>query len=370
MHKKLILIFANSLPGLFSFRIELIRRIIFQGYKVTICAPQHDIYTEKLIELGVTFIDTPINRHGTNPLTDLKLILRYINIINKVKPDIILTYTIKPNIYGGIAARICKIPQIANITGLGSAVETKSLLSSITTTLYKIAFKNINTIFFQNEANKNFFENLKLAGGNHLLIPGSGVNLEYHTVKSYPSEESPLKFIFISRVMKQKGIEEVLKASEYLNNKGIKAEFHILGNCEENYIDKINNYQSKGLIKYHGSQEDVRPFLASAHCLIHPSYYPEGMSNVVLEACAAGRPVITTDRPGCREPIENCVTGFIFPPQNTEEMFKQIDKFVNMSNQQRAEMGKKAREKMEREFDRNIVVNSYINEIQKIISDE
>lgn len=166
--------------------------------------------------------------------------------------------------------------------------------------------------------------------------------------------------------MKEKGIEEVFKAAEYLRKKNVKAIFHVLGACEEDYIDKIKQYSDQGLIEYHGLQNDVRPFIRNAHALIHPSYYPEGMSNVVLEACAAGRPVLTTDRAGCREPIEDGVTGFIFGEKDTEGMLRQIDKFVAMSNDQKEQMGKKARAKVEREFNRDIVVNSYIKELKLI----
>ncbi|MCM1291323.1 MAG: glycosyltransferase family 4 protein [Prevotella sp.] len=360
-----ILILTNALGGLFSFRIELLRRLLAEGYLVTVSAPAMEPFASRLCEMGVDFVDIPINRHGINPVADLRLTARYVSLIRNKKPDFVLSYTIKPNIYGGIAARLCRVPRIANITGLGSAVENPGILRTITTTLYKIAFKNILTIFFQNTANKEFFESLKLAGGNHRLIPGSGVNLNHHKLQPYPDEEDGvLRFVFVSRVMKQKGIEEVFKAAEHLRGRGVKAEFHIVGDCEENYAELLAEFESKGLITYHGRQNDVRPFVASAHCLIHPSFYPEGMSNVVLEACAAGRPVITTDRPGCREPVVDGVTGFLFPPQNTSAMLARLDEFVAMNHKEREALGLRARTKMEREFDRNIVINAYISELQ------
>lgn len=368
MKNKSVLVLANSLVGLFSFRIELLQRLADMGYKVVVSAPVHEDFGDRLIAMGVDFIPTDIDRRGVNPVKDLSLILKYRSIIKDVKPDAVLSYTIKPNIYGGIAAAFCGIPQIANITGLGSAVENPGFLQKITTGLYRISFRKTKVVFFQNQANKHFFENLQLDNSKHLLIPGSGVNLTHHQSQPYPQDDSNLNFLFISRVMKEKGIEEVFKAAEYLKGKNIKAVFHIVGACEEDYVDKIKDYSERGLIVYHGLQKDVRPFIKDAHCLIHPSYYPEGMSNVVLEACAAGRLVLTTDRSGCREPIDDGRTGFLFPERDTGAMLKQIDKFVSMSNAEREEMGKRARSKVEREFDRNIIINAYIEELDKILS--
>lgn len=365
-----ILVLANSLPGLFSFRIELMQRLIEKGMKVTICTPAYQDYDERLKDLNIDFHPIDIERRGVNPLKDLNLILKYKQLIRNINPDAILSYTIKPNIYGGIASALCSVPQIANITGLGSAVENPGILQKITTSLYKIGFRKTKVVIFQNQANKEFFENLKLDSCKHRLIPGSGVNLTHHSLQEYPKEIETLNFLFISRVMKEKGIEEVFKAAEYLREKKIPAMFHIVGACEDNYIGKLKDYSRQGLVAYHGQQKDIRPFLRMAHCLIHPSFYPEGMSNVVLEACAAGRPVLTTDRPGCREPIEDGRTGFLFPEKDTESMLRCIDKFVGITNDERREMGLKARAKVEREFDRNIVVKAYIEELDLIFNEK
>lgn len=361
-----ILVLANSLPGLFSFRIELMQRLVEKGLRVIICAPPFQDLDGKLRDLNIDFHAIDIDRRGVNPIKDLQLILRYRKLIKNTKPNAILSYTIKPNIYGGIAAALCNVPQIANITGLGSAVETPGILQKITTLLYKIGFRKTNVVFFQNQTNKDFFEYLKLDKCKHRLIPGSGVNLTHHSLQEYPKESETLNFLFISRVMKEKGIEEIFKAAEYLRQKNIPAMFHIVGACEDNYIGKLKDYSSQGLVAYHGIQKDVRLFFKMAHCLIHPSYYPEGMSNVVLEACAAGRPVLTTDRPGCREPVDNGVTGFLFPERDTQNMLRCIDKFIGMTNAERREMGLMAREKVKKEFDRNIVVEAYLEELDQI----
>lgn len=368
MKSKNILVLTNSLPGLFSFRIELMTRLVEDGCKVIISAPEDNNFVSRLADLKIEFVPTDIDRRGINPIKDLMLIMKYRNIILKCKPDAILSYTIKPNIYGGLAAASRSVPQLANITGLGSAVENKGILQKITTSLYKIGFKKTKVVFFQNKANKFFFERLKLDNSKHQLIPGSGVNLQFHTIQPYPKDDSVLNFIFISRVMKEKGIEEVFKAAEYLESKNIPAVFHILGSCEEEYLDKIKDYTDRGLVEYHGQQKDVRPFIKISHCLIHPSYYPEGMSNVVLEACAAGRPVLTTDRPGCREPVVDGKTGFLFPERDTEYMLRCIDNFVDMTNDERRDMGLKARAKMEQEFDRNLVVEAYLDELDLIFN--
>ena len=233
-----------------------------------------------------------------NPIADIKLLFCYHRLIRHVKPDIVLSYTIKPNLYGGLAAALCGVPQLANITGLGAAVEYPSMLQKITIMLYKICLRKTRLVFFQNAANLRFCLDNKMVKGRTQLIPGSGVNLEYHSLKPYPSPDEPVRFLFISRIRVEKGIEEYLATAEAIRKDFPQTEFHIIGGCEGDYEKRLKLLADKGTVIYHGQQSDVRPYIERASCLIHPSFYPEGMSNVLLEACAAGRPVITTDRPG------------------------------------------------------------------------
>ncbi|PFW49657.1 glycosyltransferase family 4 protein [Priestia megaterium] len=356
---KKILILANNDVGLYKFRKELIQELV-KKYKVYISLPYGD-YIPELKELGCNFIDTAISRRGTNPITDLKLLRNYRSILRDVKPDVVLTYTIKPNVYGGLACRMSGVPYIANITGLGTAVEKGGILQKITLTLYKVSLKEAKCVFFQNKENEEFL-NKRITISNHRLIPGSGVNLEYYSLLDYPKDEM-VHFLFIARVMKEKGIDQYLEAAEYIKKKYPKTIFHILGFCEQNYEDKLKEMQDKGFIEYHGMQSDVREFHKISHCTIHPTYYPEGMSNVLLESAACGRPVITTNRSGCREIVEDEINGYIVEQQNSQELIRKIERFLNINYEGKKKMGLAGRDKVEEEFDRQIIIDAYLEEI-------
>ena len=361
-----ILILANSAGGLLSFRKELLETLIDRGYEVIVSLPVKDRIDE-VIELGCKVEVIPIDRRGTNPIKDLKLIRSYIRILRKEKPAVVLTYTIKPNIYGGIACRLLKVPYIVNITGLGSAVESPSALQRLTIGLYKLAMKKARCIFFQNRGNQELFLKNRINVDVHRLIPGSGANLRKFQYEPYPKGDK-IKFLFISRLMKEKGIEEYFYAAEYFSGIRGDLEFGILGNCEEDYRQRLSDLQNRGIIKYFGVQKDVRPYIAEASCLIHPTFYPEGMSNVILEAASTGRPVITTNRHGCMEAVEKGKTGFLFPERDTNALIECIRRFLDLSLEERELMGRLGREKMEKEFDRQIVIDAYLEEIEKVKS--
>lgn len=360
-----ILILTNNFGGLHSFRKEVVQALKDAGHQIFISAP-FDVKTHFFEEMGCELIDTKFNRKGMNPLKDLGLMLYYRKLVKHIKPDVVLSYTIKPNLYGGMACALTSVPQIANITGLGSAVETPGWLQKLTIILYKIGLRKTKTVFFQNESNMVFCEKHSMVRGQIKLLPGSGVNLQHHTQQPYPPKDDPIRFIFISRLLREKGIEEYLAAAEEIKSKYPNTEFHILGDCEENYQGRVDDLMSKGVIIYHGSQPDVRPFIGKSWCTIHPSFYPEGMSNVLLESCAAGRPVITTNRPGCGEIVDDFRTGYIVKPQDASDLVRMIERFIALPYSQKRLMGENARRKVEEEFDRQIVVDAYLNEIGSI----
>jgi len=358
---KKILVLTNSINGLYSFRRELIEELLEKNFNVAISAPI-DTRSNYFEKIGCTMIETSISRRSTNPIVDFKLLLGYLQIIRNVKPDVVLTYTIKPNVYGGIACRLKGVSQIANITGLGTAVENKGILQKITLWLYRVALKKSKCIFFQNQGNMDFMQSNGIGYTNGKLIPGSGVNLVHYNLLDYP-ESDEINFLFIARVMKQKGIDEYLDAAEYIRKKHPKTVFHVLGNCEEAYRDKLDEFHDKGIIKYHGRQDDVREFHKISHCTIHPTYYPEGMSNVLLESTACGRPIITTNRSGCKEIVDDGINGYVVEEQNSQDLIDKIEKFISLSFDERRQMGLAGRAKVEKEFDRQIVVDAYLEEI-------
>ncbi len=360
-----ILILTNNFGGLHSFRKEVVQAMVDKGYRVSISAPV-DFKTHFFEELGCEIINTEHAWKGMNPLKDIGLVFKYRKLLKRVNPDVVLSYTIKPNLYGGMACQMCHVPQIANITGLGSSVENAGILQTITKLLYKIGLRKAKTVFFQNKANMDFCESNRLVRSNRVLIPGSGVNLLHHAYQSYPSSDETLKFIFVSRLIREKGIDEYLGAAARIKESFPYVEFHILGRSEGVYEERVKKMQDAGIVKYHGVVSDVRPYVGACHCTVHPSFYPEGMSNVLLESCAAGRPVITTNRPGCGEIVEEGKTGFLVRAKNVDNLVETIEGFIKLPYDQKKQMGIAARKKVEMEFDRQIVVDAYLKEIDSV----
>lgn len=350
---------------LLYFRQELIEKLIEENYDVYVSFPKSE-NSKKFEEKGCKFLDVQMDRHGINPFKDIRIIFKYLKILKQIKPDFILTYTIKPNIYGGIAARIRKVPQIANITGLGTALENEGLLQKIAVLLHRIALKKVNCCFAQNTDNLEFLKKNKIAKERLQLIPGSGVNLKKYKLLEYPKEIDSIEFLFISRIMKEKGIDQYLEMAKFIKKKHKNTKFHILGFCEQEYEQKLKDLQNEQIIEYHGRQDNILPFMEKVSCIIHPTYYPEGMSNVLLEACACGKPIITTDRSGCREIVDNNINGYIVKEKDSKDLIEKVEKFLSLSNEEKKKMGLKGRKKVEKEFDRNIVVNKYMKEISNV----
>ena len=356
-----ILFLVNHDVVIYNFRLELVERLLDDGHQVIISSPYGE-RIEDLKNLGCEYQPIDIARHGMNPIKELKLIFEYKKLIDKVKPDIVFSYTIKPNIYGSIACRSEKVPCVTNITGLGTAVENGGIMQKITVLLYKFAFTKVQRVFFQNTENMQFFVDNKIALGKHFLLPGSGVNLQRFSVLDYPNDDT-VEFAFISRIMKEKGIDQYLEAAEYIREKYPNTVFHVCGFCEEAYEEKLQKLTESGVIKYHGMVRDIKDFMQNVHCTIHPTYYPEGLSNVLLESSASGRPIITTNRSGCREVIDDGVNGFIVNQQDSKDLIEKIERFLALSWDERRNMGLAGRAKVEKEFDRQIVVEKYIAEV-------
>ena len=360
-----ILVLANNFLGLCSFRKEVMKAFVDRGDEVVISAP-YDEKAPEVEKLGCKIIDTQFNRQGTNPIDDFKQMWRYCKLIKQIKPEVVLTYTIKPNLYGGMACTYCGVQQVANITGVGAAVEYPGLMQKFTIFLYKIGMRKTSLTFFQNTDNMSFCQEHGMIKGPVKLIPGSGVNLQYHAKQPYPAETEPIRFLFMGRIRREKGIEEFLAAAERITKTHDNVEFHVVGGCEGDYEGRLLDMQSKGIVTYHGLQTDVRPFIAMSACTLHPSFYPEGMSNVLLESCATGRPIMTTMRAGCREIVEDGRNGFLVKQQDAEDLIAKVEKFLALPYAERKAMGDAAREKVEREFDRQIVVKAYLEAINKV----
>lgn len=365
MKKKKVLVLVNDTTYAYNLRKELIQKLIEKQYEVVVACSIR-LKMDEMLALGCKVIDVEYGRQGTNPIKDIRLFTQYLGIIRKEKPDIVLTYNIKPNVYGGMVCRFLGVPYIVNVTGLGTAVENPGKLQMLTTRLYKWGVAGADCIFFQNEENMRFFRERSLIPkkARACLLPGSGVNLQTHPALPYmPCDE--VHFLFVARLLKEKGIDLYLAAAKRIAGKYPNTRFHICGGCDDpKYLELVNTAQQEGYVCYHGEQEDMIPFFQTAHCVVHPTYYPEGMSNVLLEASASARPIIATDRSGCRETVESGKTGYLIPIQNEDALVQAIEDFMSLTWEERMQMGCAGRKKMEREFNRELVVQQYLEALE------
>ena len=362
---KRVALITNHDDDVYCFRKELLEELHKQDYDIIISCP----YGEKLDLLDFKYeYDNPtIDRRGINPLNDFKLLIHYFKFIKKYKPDVVLNYTIKPNVYASIACRLKKVEYINNITGLGSVLNKGKLLQKFIYALLKFALKKSKCVFFQNETNMKLILNKGLIKGNYKLIPGSGVNVERYPLQEYPKDDKKIVFNYIGRVLSEKGVDDYIEAAKIIKEKGYNTEFNIIGfiePTENHYVDDLKELEKKNIIKYRGQQKDVKPFIKKAHAIIHPSKYGEGMSNVLLENASSGRPLITTNNPGCFETVDDGKTGYIFEKGNVDELVNKIETFIKLPYDKKVKMGLNGRKKMEKEFNRNIVIKEYIKEIE------
>lgn len=355
-----VLILTNSSGGLYDFRNEFVLALLGE-YQVYISMPD-DVKEKELAAQGCRIVKTAINRRGINPLEDLKLYRTYSQMMKDIKPDLVVTYTIKPNIYGGFAAGMRKIPYIATITGLGGAFDRTGMLLKLIVTMYRTGLRKAACVFFQNEENRGIFQRFGITAKKTRMVMGSGVNLERHCYEAYPTGEET-HFLFVGRVMKERGILEYIEAAKALHSDRVF--FDIMGYCDEDYQDLLNALEAEGIIRQIGFHTQVHPYLAAASAIVVASFH-EGMSNALIEGAATGRPVIASNISGCLEAFEEGRTGFGFTPGRGKELIGAMEKFLALSVKERAEMGRRGREKMEREFDRRLVTGEYMDEVHRI----
>lgn len=356
-----VLILTNSSGGLYDFRNEFVQALAAQ-HQVFISMPD-DVKEKELAAEGCRIIKTAINRRGINPLEDLKLCRAYGRMMRELKPDLVVTYTIKPNIYGGIAAGMRRIPYIATITGLGGAFDRTGILLKLIVTLYRTGLKKAACVFFQNEENRGIFRRLGITVKKARMVMGSGVNLERHRYEEYPAGEET-HFLFVGRVMRERGILEYIEAAKALHSDRVF--FDIMGYCDEDYQDLLNELERQGIIHQIGFHTEVHPYLTAASAVVVASFH-EGMSNALIEGAATGRPVIASNISGCMEAFEEGRTGFGFTPGNGQELIQAMEKFLALPVGERAKMGRRGREKMEKEFDRKLVTGEYMDEVRRIL---
>ena len=382
MEKPLVGIATNHDDDIFCFRLELIQALKREGYDLLISCPdgpKFDLMDRRYgLRRGRDFLydDPPIDRRGTSVGKDGRLLFHYYKLFRKHRPSVLLTYTAKPNVYACFAAKLLHIPVICNVTGLGSVQQMREPKRSVIMALFRKAYRLADSVMFQNEANMRFALEHGFIRGEYRLIPGSGVALDRFPLQDYPDggdgvNGPTIVFNYIGRILKEKGVDDYLNAAQRIKAKYPRTEFNLIGfiePTEEHYRERIKSLEDAGIVIYRGQQEDILPWIRRAHAVIHPSCYGEGMSNVLLENAACGRPIITTDNPGCRETVANGVSGFIYPMGHTDSLVRIIDGFIaEIPNQKRRNMGVEGRKIAVEEYDRQIVIDAYFNSISKVI---
>jgi len=367
-----ILILTNSGSGLYDFRNLLLKQLVLSGYNVCAVIPNND-HENELNDIGIKTMIVPVSRRGTNPVTDFKLYKNYKKIISEFRPNVVLTYTIKPNIYGGLAARRMGVPYISTVTGLGSVFQKNGLLKQMVCFLYRMAMKKCRCLFFQNIQNKNVFYDNNILAINIRLVAGSGVDLTRFLPESYPGHnENYTQFLYLGRFMREKGFDELIDAARIMKDEyDDKVQFLFVGYADDNYDQKLKDGVRAGYFDVLPYQNDVEKLYEAADVVVMPSHH-EGMNNVLMEASACGRPVIASNISGCYEIVNDYCdskkpTGILFEAKNTESLVGAMKTFMSFDINTRREMGLNARTKMEREFDRMEVTNAYLNEIRRLL---
>lgn len=371
MTKKKIAIAVNNSWYAWNMRANLGFAFQKQGYEVVFISP-YDKYSENIKE-HFRYIDININSKGTNPIEDLKTIYMYYKTYKELKPDIVLQYTIKPNIYGTIAASMLNIPTINNIAGLGTLFIKQNFITSIAKWLYKFSQKRATKIFFQNQDDFKMFVEEKLVLQEKCdVLPGSGVDINKFVPIEKKEDDGVFRFLLISRMLWAKGIQEFIDAAKIIKEKYNNVEFQLLGHLDVESPTAISKEQmdiwvKDGYVKYLGSSDDVRVEIAQADCIVLPSFYREGTPRILLESASMAKPIITTDNVGCKDVVDDGVNGFLCKIKDSEDLALKMEKMLNLSFYERNTMGKAGREKIVKEFDEKIVMEKYLKAIESIL---
>lgn len=353
------LIITNHSYMLWQFRKELVEALLKRG-EVVISTPFVG-HEEDFARLGCRCIETKFERRSKNLFREMLLFYSYSKLLIKEHPDLVITYSIKPNLYAGFLCGVMHIPYYANVQGLGTAFQSRKM-AAIVSVMYRVALKKSRRVFFENKENAKLFVSHKILSTKKItVLPGAGVNLEQYPEKPYPSEEDGIRFLYVGRIMREKGMDEFFSVAQRLKREyGDKIQFDLVGFFEDDYTKTVDDLTRKGIINFYGFQDNPRPWYAAAHCVVLPSWH-EGMSNVLLEAAATGRALITSNISGCREAVSEGETGFLVTARDADSLFRAMETFLRLSSEERKEMGKKGRAKVEREFNRSNVVDRILS---------
>lgn len=369
--KKKVVIALNTAWNLLNFRAGLIRALVAAGYEVVAVAPP-DEYAERLSVLGCRFVPLPMDNQGTHPVRDLLLLFRFFGLMRAERPDAFLGYTVKPNVYGSLAARALAIPVINNIAGLGAVFIKGGWLNQLVKGLYQFALSRSRKVFFQNDDDRQLFITSRLVIESVTdLLPGSGIDLAKFSPAPLPAG-APVRFLLIARMLWDKGVGEFVEAARLLKQRGVDAECCLLGfldvqNPAAISRQQMNDWVAEGAVRYLGVSDNVREEIAQADCVVLPSYR-EGTPRTLLEAAAMARPIVTTDAVGCREVVDDGINGYLCKPKDASDLADKMELIVSLTHAEREAMGLRGREKVEREFDERIVICKYLSAIEEVLN--
>jgi len=363
-------IVLNTSWNVYNFRMGLIKALQENGHEIVVIAPE-DEYTPKLIDAGCSFQKVKMDSRGANPVKDMALIFELYRIYKNVNPDVVLHYTIKPNIYGTIAAYLRKIPAINNVCGLGTVFLQKSIVSKVASLMYKMSFRLPKKVLFQNENDQRLFVSNKLVKKEITdLVPGSGINLNAFKPQASKTKNKKFTFLLVSRLIHDKGVIEYIDAIKALKKEGVKAQFQILGATDVKHKRGISEsivreWIDTNTIEYLGKTDDVKTFINSADCVVLPSYR-EGTPRTLLEAASSEKPIVATDVPGCNSVVEHNYNGLLCKIKDSNDLASKMREMIFMSEDRRVMFGKNGRKKVEQEFDEKLVIDKYLEAINSV----
>lgn len=362
-----IAVVLNTSWNIYNFRMSLVRTLLTQGHEVHTIAPK-DEYTSALREEGCIHHDTKMDSRGANPIKDAALIAELFFIYRRIRPDIILHYTIKPNVYGTLAAAMLRIPVINNVCGLGTVFLKNNLVSAIAILLYRISFRFAHKVFFQNPEDMKLFVSKKMVRPEAVdLVPGSGIDLGRFQFVPFKRNEA-FTFLLISRLITDKGVHDFVEAVKTLRKTGLNARYQILGAMDPEHKRGIQTHEVREwieseTIEYLGTTKDVRSFIQGADCIVLPSYR-EGTPRTLLEAASSGKPIIATDVPGCNHVVVHNYNGFLCRMKDSLDLASKMRDLAECADEKLEEFGRNGRQKMEAEYDENFVINKYLRALE------
>lgn len=370
MRTNLVVVSYNTSRYVYLFRRNLIRRLLDEGYSVHVVAP-FDSYTEKLQAMGCAFTPIKMRVKAIDPWHDAAILFNYMRVYRRLRPCVALHYTIKPNIYGSLAARLAGVPVINNIAGLGYVFIGRSPLQPLVRKLYAVALRKAHCVFFQNRDDLGVFLKSRLVEPSRSrLIRGSGVDLRFFSPQPEMGRKAgPFTFLLVGRMLWDKGIREYVEAARILKAKHPTVRFQLLGEADADNpraisLSELRSWTANGWVEYLGEVEDVRPYIAASDCLVLPSYYREGVPHSLLEGGAMAKPLIAADAPGTREPVEDGVNGFLCRVKDPSDLARKMERMLQLGEEARLEMGQASRRKIQRDFNEAQVIDRYMTEVE------